>query len=766
MPDPLSRLRRFLAELKRRKVYRVAVAYLVVGFAVLEGADIVFPRLGLPPWSVTLVIALAGVGFPLALVLAWAFDLTPGGVERTPAEVGPAKDLSPAEERSRVGRLAAQGLVAIGLLAGATAGGWYLLGSGGASPTIQEKTVAVLPFQVSGPGTGTWREGMVTVLGTGVDGAAGLRAVADQTVLAAWEEVGPDGEASDTPRFLQAARQVRAEYAVVGSAVKLGGELRLSANVHDTRSGDRLDRVEVRGAPDSVTVLADSVARRVLGVILEKGGDDLPSVDLARVTTRSPEALEAYLEAEGHFRDGDLEAAFADYRAAIRADSTFALAYNRLLHTSGWAGIGAGFDVMERAFALEDQLPLRERRLLRAMRVWVSKGRSLPAADTLRALTEAYPDDPNVWYNLGEVLWHGVIPGSWIGSEPAFARAVGLDPEVAPYHHHLVDLAFSLHRDSARAAKRIEAHPGREDRKRLFRLAHDMVFGVPERRDRALALIQDVPVPNDWALWFMLRHPVDGELEDRVLRILLDREDLDDLGHAAQALILNDLEQGRIERATSDLQYVELDPTLAACHLAGAEALGLPVPESVASTYLEPSNMELGTSMRGLKCAGMHLIHQERADELPSLFARIRERARGPGSRDGLEQTRPPKDVVDLLRGYRAWKAGDLETARRLLTDRDPWEWWDGSPAVWRGDFYREIDRLDTAERWYQAAWWHPLAHERLGRLYEEMNRPDEASKAYQRFIQAWRYADESLQDHVERARRRLQALNGGVADD
>lgn len=73
----------FFEELKRRKVVRVAMVYGGVAFAVLEGADMVFPRLGLPDWTITLVMMLAIFGFPVALVLSWAFDITRGGVERT-----------------------------------------------------------------------------------------------------------------------------------------------------------------------------------------------------------------------------------------------------------------------------------------------------------------------------------------------------------------------------------------------------------------------------------------------------------------------------------------------------------------------------------------------------------------------------------------------------------------------------------------------------------------------------------------------------------
>src|SRR3954470_21083287 len=75
--------RNFLAELKRRNVYKVAVAYRVVGWLVIQIATQVFPFLEIPNWVVRLVIVLVAIGFPIALVIAWAFELTPQGLKRT-----------------------------------------------------------------------------------------------------------------------------------------------------------------------------------------------------------------------------------------------------------------------------------------------------------------------------------------------------------------------------------------------------------------------------------------------------------------------------------------------------------------------------------------------------------------------------------------------------------------------------------------------------------------------------------------------------------
>ena len=76
-------VRKFFAELKRRKVYRVAVAYGVVSWLLIQIATQVFPFFEIPMWTVRLVIALLVLGFPVALLLAWAFDLTPEGIKRT-----------------------------------------------------------------------------------------------------------------------------------------------------------------------------------------------------------------------------------------------------------------------------------------------------------------------------------------------------------------------------------------------------------------------------------------------------------------------------------------------------------------------------------------------------------------------------------------------------------------------------------------------------------------------------------------------------------
>ena len=103
---------RFFAELKRRKVFRVAAVYGAASFAILEASDILFPRFGFPEWTVTFIAVIALLGFPIALGLAWVYERTPDGMRRTEdAETGELETIAsgPVAKRWPVGLAAAGG---------------------------------------------------------------------------------------------------------------------------------------------------------------------------------------------------------------------------------------------------------------------------------------------------------------------------------------------------------------------------------------------------------------------------------------------------------------------------------------------------------------------------------------------------------------------------------------------------------------------------------------------------------------------------------
>src|SRR3979411_89173 len=130
----------FFAELKRRNVYKVAVAYAIVGWLLIQVATQVFPFFEIPNWAVRLVVLAIVIGFPIALVIAWAFELTPEGIKR-------AEDVDLTGQR----RSAHRTWIYVVAISAAISIGLFFLGrysasnvSGGGRPA---KSIAVLPFE-------------------------------------------------------------------------------------------------------------------------------------------------------------------------------------------------------------------------------------------------------------------------------------------------------------------------------------------------------------------------------------------------------------------------------------------------------------------------------------------------------------------------------------------------------------------------------------------------------------------------------------------
>src|ERR1700692_373066 len=134
----------FFAELKRRNVYKVAVAYAVVAWLLVQVATQVFPFLEIPNWVVRLVIAIVVIGFPLALVIAWAFEATPEGIKRT--ETADAMPVTTRKKHAWIYVVVIGAAISIALffLGRYTAGNRAAV----AAPNeLPEKSIAVLPFE-------------------------------------------------------------------------------------------------------------------------------------------------------------------------------------------------------------------------------------------------------------------------------------------------------------------------------------------------------------------------------------------------------------------------------------------------------------------------------------------------------------------------------------------------------------------------------------------------------------------------------------------
>jgi TolB-like protein len=144
--------RNFFSELKRRNVYKIAVAYAVASWLIIQIATQVFPFFEIPNWAVRLVVLILILGFPVALILAWAFEITPEGIKRA-EDVSPNESITRKTGRKLVGITIAVTVVAAGLFTfqllrpRLMSGSAPAAASGPASTVIPEKSIAVLPFE-------------------------------------------------------------------------------------------------------------------------------------------------------------------------------------------------------------------------------------------------------------------------------------------------------------------------------------------------------------------------------------------------------------------------------------------------------------------------------------------------------------------------------------------------------------------------------------------------------------------------------------------
>lgn len=428
----------FVAELKRRKVFRVAGAYLVAAWLVLQVTSTMVPALELPSWALKLVAVLAILGFPFALVLGYIFDLTPGGVERTRGSASFRFPLRAA--------LAGTVIVMMGVV-GFLVARRHLNAAG-----IDPNSVVVLPFRVTGNAElAAMGEGMVDLIAPKLTGDGGPRAVDSRTTLSAWRRaVNAEGEDITPKDAIKLARKLKASQVILGEVIAAPGAIALNARVYSTIDGVVGDAAEVTTTEDSLLNAVDRLVAQLLST--QAGEKDR----LSALLTSSLPAVKAYLDGNQKYRRGRYEEAARHFATATDLDSTFALAAFGELRALGWVSFGPRYiRAQQLAFNSKHKLPPRERALVSAY-----LGENYPRArsyqEALRAweqVSTQYPDSPETWYELGDQYLHF---GRLIGMEDyedralsAWSRAIALDSSFAPPWEHQVEVQ-AARGDSAR----------------------------------------------------------------------------------------------------------------------------------------------------------------------------------------------------------------------------------------------------------------------------------------------------------------------------
>ena len=351
--------------------------------------------------------------------------------------------------------------IGIGIAAAVLVAGAALLATFKSRPKLDDHVLAVAPFDVLDPDLKLWHEGMVDVLSRNLDGAGEMRSVSPSLVIKRW-----NGRA-DRASAAELGLATGARYAVFGSLLKAGDSVSAKVSVLDVRTGRIVgNEIERRDVPARIDRLSDSLTFALVQELSHT--NDLGARRLSALGTSSLPALKAYLLGEQYYRRSEWDSAAAAYQRAVDIDSTFAIADGALGMTYGWIG-GSGDTLSNYHFARAGRhnhgLSTRDSLVIGATAIeatiagaqfnphYLGQARQMFAM--FERAAQLYPDDPTVWYELGDARFHfGWGPKLGVPMEKVmqpFDRSIAADSSFLPAYIHAVALAYAM--DGERAGR-------------------------------------------------------------------------------------------------------------------------------------------------------------------------------------------------------------------------------------------------------------------------------------------------------------------------
>src|SRR6266581_5237776 len=311
----------FFEEVKRRKVYRVAAAYLIAGGAIIQLASAAFPAWELPNWALRLVIVLLLIGFPIALILAWAFDVTAQGIQAAPTS-GP----SGSHLRRNVITLVAAGVIV------SAAAGFFLLPRVSAHKV--DKSIAVLPFE----SLSDEKENAYFADGIQDDVLTNLSKIGDLKVISRMSVMSYRGDAVRNAREIGKALGVAT--LLEGSVRRVGNRVRVNVQLINANNDEHIWAEDYDRDLTDVFAIQTDLARRIVSALQAKLSPN-EKARLDRRPTQNPDAYLLFVQAHDYaskremFHDTSLKAEPL-FEQAIKLDPNFALAFAGLSMVESW----------------------------------------------------------------------------------------------------------------------------------------------------------------------------------------------------------------------------------------------------------------------------------------------------------------------------------------------------------------------------------------------------------------------------------------------
>ncbi len=422
MSDSPSRLAAFLAELRRRRVFRVAVVYAGVAFIASEIVSNVFPALHIPDWGQSMVVVLLILGFPIAVGMAWAFDLTAEGLVRAKVKREPIAAKAPHHVVIGNKTLA---LVAVLAIIVAT---WSLLRE--PSPgALSISSIAVLPLdnQMGDPEQEYFVDGMHDAIINNLNRLSALKVISRTSAM----------RYKDTDKLMpEIAHELNVDALVEGSVLKAGNRVRITAQLIHGASDEHLWSNDYEGDLTDILSLQKTIARAIakeIGLALKPEEETY----LASAPQVNPEAYNLYLKG-WHFRILESEEstpkAVEYLEQAVALDPTFARAWAALAHSyylmsvvGHWSFVDAlnrMKQALDKALELDPNLPEAHAGL--GVRQYKYSDFDLVAAEaSFRRALELDPDNVYALYEYGKFLYLAGRPDEAMAES---RRAHELDP--------------------------------------------------------------------------------------------------------------------------------------------------------------------------------------------------------------------------------------------------------------------------------------------------------------------------------------------------
>ncbi len=386
----------FFAELRRRNVYKVAIAYAVVAWLLMQIATQVFPFLEIPNWAIRLVIMLIVIGFPIALVIAWAFELTPEGLKRTEL----ADELPTKAPRNRA-------WIYVVIIAGAISVSLFFLGrytSSKQSAELPAQSIAVLPFdnQNRDPDTEYLSDGIPESIIHSLSQLPNLKVMSRNSVF---HYKGKDTDAQAI------AKELKVQAVLTGRMTQRGDGLSISVELINAQDNSEIWGQQYNRKLADVFAVQEEIAKEISEKLrLKLTGAERQQ--LAKRPTENLKAFQYYMQGRAYTQRRtreDLLEAIRYCKKAIDEDQNYALAYAGLADAYGALGVRGYIAPLEGRRKMEE-----------AARKALSLDENL--AEAHAALGPFYTDFAPYNFSLGD---------------RELRRAIELSPSLAMAHQYL-----------------------------------------------------------------------------------------------------------------------------------------------------------------------------------------------------------------------------------------------------------------------------------------------------------------------------------------